>query len=375
MAVALVGAMVVPVGATTISELEDKIKEQQDKINDLNSNIGDWEDAQDLLEEEISDLDAELLNTMTTIGLLEDDIAVKQGDIEIAQSEFEVAKATEEAQYEAMKVRMQFMYETGNSSYLESFLGAADFGDIINQAGYMEMLYEYDQQLLHDYEAQKETVATLWAQLEEDKKNLEADKAGLEEQKVYLDELLVKKKAESDNFESQIAKAKQEAAAYKKKIQQEQKQIKRLQEEERRQQAASDAANGNYNVTKFDPSIIDNASGSDLGKKVAKFACQYIGNPYVYGGTSLTNGADCSGFTYRVYWNFGYNLPRTSYQQRSSGKGVSYDQAEPGDLICYDGHVGIYVGGGYIVHASSPKSGIKISKATYREILSVRRII
>lgn len=100
-----------------------------------------------------------------------------------------------------------------------------------------------------------------------------------------------------------------------------------------------------------------------------------MGNPYVAGGTSLTNGADCSGFTYRVYSDFGYSLPRTSYEQRSAGTEVSYSDAQPGDLICYDGHVALYIGGGKIVHASTPSSGIKIGNANYRTILSVRRIV
>ena len=97
------------------------------------------------------------------------------------------------------------------------------------------------------------------------------------------------------------------------------------------------------------------------------------------GGTSLTGGADCSGFTYRVYSEFGYSLARTSTQQRSAGAGVNYSNAQPGDLICYDGHVGIYIGGDLIVHASNsrpyPSGGIKVSRAGYRTILAVRRII
>ena len=93
------------------------------------------------------------------------------------------------------------------------------------------------------------------------------------------------------------------------------------------------------------------------------------------GGTSLTNGADCSGFTYKIYQNFGYSIPRTSFQQRSAGTEVSYADAQPGDLICYDGHVAMYIGGGYIVHARSAKTGIKVSRAEYRTIFSVRRIV
>ena len=111
------------------------------------------------------------------------------------------------------------------------------------------------------------------------------------------------------------------------------------------------------------------------GQQIANYACQFIGNPYVPGGTSLTQGADCSGFVWRVYKDFGYSLPRTSYSMRSSGTGVSYSEAQPGDVVCYAGHVGIYIGGGQIVHASTQRTGIKITHATYKEILSVRRIV
>ena len=100
-----------------------------------------------------------------------------------------------------------------------------------------------------------------------------------------------------------------------------------------------------------------------------------MGNPYVAGGTSLTNGADCSGFTYRVYQDWGYNISRTSYSQRSDGRAVNYSEAQPGDLICYEGHVALYIGGGKIVHASTQKTGIKVSNANYRPIVAVRRIL
>ena len=191
------------------------------------------------------------------------------------------------------------------------------------------------------------------------------------------DGLMAQLQIQVDNYEIALAQVKSSAAAAQAKIKKDQQELKKLEEEERKKQlaaAAAAAANATYPTTDY-TTTINNASGSDLGKQIARYACQFIGNPYVSGGTSLTNGADCSGFTFRVYKDFGYTLPRTSYEQRSAGKSVEYANAEPGDLICYSGHVGLYIGGGLIVHASSAKTGIKVSKATYREILAVGRII
>ena len=115
------------------------------------------------------------------------------------------------------------------------------------------------------------------------------------------------------------------------------------------------------------------ASGSG-GSSVASYACQFVGNPYVYGGSSLTNGTDCSGFVMSVYGAYGISLPHSSSALRGVGYGVSTSDMQPGDIVCYSGHVGIYIGNGSIVHASTPQSGIKISTAYYRDILAVRRI-
>ena len=120
--------------------------------------------------------------------------------------------------------------------------------------------------------------------------------------------------------------------------------------------------------------VSSSSSSSGSGSSIVDYALQFVGNPYVWGGTSLTNGADCSGFTQSIYAQFGYSLPRTSYEQQNWGTEVSYADAQPGDLICYGGHVAIYMGNGQIVHASNSQDGIKISNdATYRTILSVRR--
>lgn len=121
--------------------------------------------------------------------------------------------------------------------------------------------------------------------------------------------------------------------------------------------------------------VYASGGGSELGSSVANYACQFVGNPYVWGGTSLTNGADCSGFVMSVYNNFGVSLPHSSAADRSVGSAVNgIENAQPGDIICYSGHVAIYIGNGQIVHASTAKTGIIISSATYRSILSIRRI-
>lgn len=110
-------------------------------------------------------------------------------------------------------------------------------------------------------------------------------------------------------------------------------------------------------------------------QEIVDYACMFIGNPYVWGGTSLTEGADCSGFVQSVYAHFGVTLPRTSSSQRNAGAAVSYKNVLPGDIICYEGHVGIYIGNGEIVNARNPEKGIGITPATYKNILAVRRVI
>lgn len=369
------------VQATSISELKNQIANTQNQINNINNEIERLTDEQDLVEEMIADLNAEIINTMTSIGMKEDEIALKeteladkQVEIDNTQAEYEAAKAREEQQYNAMLIHAQDMYETSSTTQLEVFFASGGLGEMLNRIDYLEQIYEYDRFRLEAFEATKNQVHDLWdllelekAELQTAKSQLEADRANLQSQKDSLDVMLEQKKRDSANYDAEIKRAKQEAAVAKRLLQQEQAQLKQL-------QAQQNAANATYKDTDY-TSTIDNAAGSDLGKKVAKYACQYIGNPYVYGGTSLTNGADCSGFVYRVYKDFGYNLPRTSYEQRSAGASVSYDDAQPGDLICYDGHIGIYIGGGKIVHASTAKTGIKVSNAAYRPILSVRRIV
>ena len=377
------------VEASTISGIQSNIDSINQQLQNINAEIAAMEDEQDLIQEAIDDLNAEILNTMTSIGMLKDEIAQKeaeiaekQAQIEMTKAEYEAALQKEEDQRASMAAQTRLIYENSDDSYLNALLKGKGIGDILNSMDYIEKVYECNKRMLNEFIETKELVLELWNQLEaeeaaleQDMQNLEADKEALQNQKDSLDVLLEQKKRESANYDAEISRLQQEAAVSKTQLQQEQKRLKELQAalaaQNRKPTTASNPTPSTTNYT----AVINSTSGSDLGKQIANYACQYIGNPYVSGGTSLTSGADCSGFTYRVYADFGYSLPRTSSQQRSAGTGVSYEEAQPGDLICYDGHVAIYIGNNLIVHASSSKTGIKISNAQYKTILSVRRII
>ena len=383
------------VQAVTIEELQRQIQESQSYLNSENATISGLQDEQDLIEEEIEDTEAELVNLYTEIGVLEDQIAEKESgiaekeaEIEVAQAEYEEAEAEERRQYEAMKERIRFTYEQGESSYIELLLSSGSFSELLNRAEFIEEVSAYDDRMLEEYQAIKQKVADLKAKLEadrqilvEEKEALEADKATLAKQQSYLNGILAQKKAVSANYDAEIAEAKNRAAQYKQQIAADTKKIQQIQEEERRRLAEQNSSGGGTKNTKPNPNaantiaaaqaIVAQSGGSSNGKSIANYACQFIGNPYVSGGTSLTNGADCSGFIYALYKDYGYRVPRTSWQLREVGTGVSYSEAQPGDIVCYEGHVGMYIGGGMIVHASTQRTGIKVSNAQYRPIRRV----
>ena len=411
--------VVEPVRATTISDLEkekqeleqkkkeadEKKKQEQEKYNDASGRVDTIQSDVDEVAGEIEEIDAALVETLASVELIEEDIDEKEEQIVVTTADYEAAKVTEEEQYEAMKLRVKFMYEKGDTTYLQLLLESNGFSDMINKVEYIEKLYEYDRTLLNEYMDARIAVEELKQQLEEEMAELEAQQHELEEEKASLEVILAEKQKAYDNYEVQLAKAKQEAAVYKANIKKQNDEIKKLEaasaakqseidaakkaeEEARRAQelalqkqsesgssSGSSSSGGNSSSGKSYASATSYSGAGSKGQQIANYACQFIGNPYVPGGTSLTEGADCSGFVWRVYKDFGYSVPRTSYSLRSYGTEVSYSDAQPGDVVCYAGHVGLYIGNGQIVHASTQKTGIKITNATYKEILSVRRIV
>lgn len=410
-ALTMLVVVVEPVSATTISDLQKQKEENEKHLESVNEKISDYKGAQADIGSEIEELDAEMVTLLTDINLIEEAIADKEAEIAQTQIDYDAAVATKDEQYESMKIRIKFMYEQGDVSYLQLFTESLNVSDMVNKAHYVEELYEYDRELLEEYQATVEQVAALQDELEEEKSELQTSQYELVEQQAYMEEVLAEKKEEYENYAVVLAQAKQEAAAYTTKIKQETAQIRKLEEEERKRkeeeerkkkeeeerlkaeqdallasqesqdsdsssdssQSSSTENNSTSSSTQSAPA--PSSSGSSKGQQIANYACQFIGNPYVAGGTSLTNGADCSGFVMSVYQAFGYSLPRSSYAQSGAGTAVSYSEAQPGDIIYYGGHVGIYIGNGQIVHASTERTGIKITSATYRSIITVRRIV
>lgn len=392
--------------------VDDIRKEQEDtkgQLDAANEEIGELTEIQKGITEEIEALDDELVEVIASVSMVEDEIEEIKGLIEQAEIDLAAAIEEENTQYEAMKKRIKYMYEKGDVTYLQLLMESKNAADIVNKQEYISKLYDYDRKMLIRYQAAKQAVADAKAELEEQQEELEVSMHELEEEKNSLNELLEEKKAEAEDYEAQIAKAKQDAAVFKAKIKQQNAQIKKLEEEAARKKAEEEAArkkaeeearkaageaggedaateNGEEKDGDSDggkkedastkgTEIVNNSGGSARGREIASFACRYVGNPYVAGGTSLTDGCDCSGFTTAVFKNFGINLPRTSTSQRGVGRGVTYAEAQPGDIICYAGHVAIYIGNGQIVHASTPSSGIKYGSALYKPILSVRRVV
>ncbi len=189
-----------PVLATTISGLQEDIKRNQSQLNSVNKEIAGYQDAQEGVEEEISDLDAEMVALLTDINLIQEAIDDKEEDIANTQVAYDAAVAEKDEQYESMKIRIKFMYEKGDESYLQLFLGAQSMSDMMNKAHYIEQLYEYDRTLLEQYEATVQQVAQLWDQLEEEKSELVTSKTEMEEQQAYVNEVLEQKKQEYENY-------------------------------------------------------------------------------------------------------------------------------------------------------------------------------
>lgn len=378
--------------ASALSKAKNKKSEAQTALDNANADIENIQSQQQELQSKIDALDADLVNIIMNLDILEGELSDKQTELDNVTAQLAQAQEDEQNQYDAMKKRIVYMYENGDDSYIEALVGATDFSDLLNRLEYAQQIYDYDRNLLTQYQETVQQVADLKSQVETEKAELEEVQQSYQEQQASYESMIAEKQSQMSDFDTQLASAQSLAAQYKATVDEQNEII-------RQEQAAAAAAAAQNNNKGNNTTTANNNNGSNTGgdsttggstgggglnppfstsvsgSDVVSYACQFIGNPYVWGGESLTNGADCSGFIKSVYANFGISLPHSSVALQRAGSEVSYENAQPGDIVCYAGHVAIYMGGGQIVHASSPSTGIKTGSATYRSIISVRRVL
>lgn len=312
-------------------------------------------------EKEMKSLQAELTELMTEIDVTERKLIATGEAIIDATERLEEAEVNEQKQHDDMMKRIVAMYETGNSSMLQMIMEAGSIAEMLQNMENVQAVHEYDRKALNEYIAVKEEIAQLKVSLEEEQASLEKLQANMTQKQNALDKKIEDKKAEVGNIQAQIDDAIRVAA--------EEAERKRKEEE------AQKVVINNYKPT----------GDQSVGDAIVAAARTQLGVDYEWGGTKPYKGLDCSGLTQYCHMVVGISIPRVSYDQRDNGKKVwsigegtteSYgvSQAKPGDIICYSGHVGIYIGNEKMIHAPHTGDVVKVASVYMKkDILSIRR--
>lgn len=369
------------------SQAEQDLKDKKNEINGL-------KDQQQITADDIKNKSAKLDEILAAQKKLQTDITNKQAEIEQNQKDLAAAQEKQQEQYDAMKKRIQFMYEnSAEDNIWTAIIESNGITDMLNRIEYVSDVYDSDRALMDSYQAAVEQVKEIGTKLDNDMNELTAMQDDYEKQQADVEAAIVALENQKEQYASQIAQAQQQADNYQNIIT---AQGKIIQEQEAAAAAAAAAA-ARANSSSSSPSYDGGGAGkggsiaSDYaagggknpgastgvsGSSVVSYAMQFVGNPYVWGGNSLTNGVDCSGFVHEVYAHFGISTPRYSQAFKSVGQAVSFDNIQPGDVVVYPGHVAIYAGGGVIVEAQSTKAGITANRSVQcHTILAIRRLV
>lgn len=368
------------------SQAEQDLKDKKNEINGL-------KDQQQTTADDIKNKSAKLDEILAAQKKLQADITSKQAEIEQNQKDLAAAQEKQQEQYDAMKKRIQFMYEnSAEDNIWTAIIESNGITDMLNRIEYVSDVYDSDRALMDSYQAAVEQVKEIGTKLDNDMNELTAMQDDYEKQQSDVEAAIVALENQKEQYASQIAQAQQQADNYQNIIT---AQGKIIQEQEAAAAAAAAAARANSSsggssydgggAGKGGSIASDYASGGGKnpsastgvsGSSVVSYAMQFVGNPYVWGGNSLTNGVDCSGFVHEVYEHFGISTPRYSQAFKSVGQAVSFDNIQPGDVVVYPGHVAIYAGGGVIVEAQSTKAGITANRSVQcHTILAIRRLV
>ena len=365
------------------SQAEQDLKDKKNEINGL-------KDQQQITADDIKNKSAKLDEILAAQKKLQKDITSKQAEIEQNQKDLAAAQEKQQEQYDAMKKRIQFMYEnSAEDNIWTAIIESNGITDMLNRIEYVSDVYDSDRALMDSYQAAVEQVKEIGTKLDNDMNELTAMQDDYEKQQADVEAAIVALENQKEQYASQIAQAQQQADNYQNIIT---AQGKIIQEQEAAAAAAA-RANSSSSSPSYDGGgagkggsiASDYAAGGGKnpgastgvsGSSVVSYAMQFVGNPYVWAGNSLTNGVDCSGFVHEVYAHFGISTPRYSQAFKSVGQAVSFDNIQPGDVVVYPGHVAIYAGGGVIVEAQSTKAGITANRSVQcHTILAIRRLV